>query len=192
MFDETADLEQFKSLILHKARRMVGQAGLTNSDLPDLEQSFKFKLLLALASYDPSKGSLANFAKAVLDRHAANLIRDLKAAKRNCRSTISLHAEIQVDENEFSDLSQQVSEREGRNHLHSDIRDELELSQLKADVRELLEQLTPEERQLAEALMHDTVSAVARSLEIPRTTLYWRIKKICQRAEDASLRDYLN
>jgi len=69
---------------------------------------------------------------------------------------------------------------------------EHELVELKLDVACVIATLPPELSDLAEALKTESVSEIAETTDIPRTTLSSRKKKILQRFEEAGLRKYLN
>ena len=61
----------------------------------------------------------------------------------------------------------------------------------KATVNDVLAQLPPELRQLADLLQDSPMAEAARILGVARTTLYGRVRKLRQRFEEKGLRHYL-
>ena len=179
------------SLVRHKARRLIGHAGFTASDVPDLEQALLAHLVRAAKHFDPAKASFTTFARSALDREAVSLGRINSAAKRNPRRAVSLHVTIQVTDEESTELAQQIRADEAISHRQVQRRDEHDSAQLCHDIHVVIQSLPPKERCLAEALKHESPSEIARRMGIPRTSLYWSLQKICRRFEDAGLRHYL-
>lgn len=186
-------IDQFTArLIRRKARQLVGRAGFTRSDREDIEQELRLKLLKHFSSYDPQQGHRHAFVTAVVERHAANLLRDRQAEKRDHRRVCSLNVVIADEEDEGPvELGDTIGRRELDARLGRSLRDQQELAELVLDMADVIAGLTPELRDLAERLKADSASQVARDLGVPRTTLNGTIQKLRQRFEGAGLRDYL-
>jgi RNA polymerase sigma-70 factor (ECF subfamily) len=186
-------IDQFTArLIRRKARQLVGRAGFSRSDREDIEQELRLKLVKHFSSYDSGQGHRHAFVTAVVERHAANLLRDKQAEKRDHRRVRSLNVVIADDEDEGPvELGDTISRRELDARLGRSTGDQHHLAELVLDTAEVIAGLTPELRKLAERLKTDSVSRVARDLRVPRTTLNGRIRELRQRFERAGLRDYL-
>lgn len=177
-------------LIRHKARRLIGRAGLREQDREDLEQELTCRLLARLPAFDPRKGRHAAFVRLVIARIADNLLRDRLARRRDHRHTRSLEAPVRGDD-ELVRLAQAItrSHHDDRRGRHP--RPDPELAQLAGDLGVVLSVLPPKLRDLAERLMRQSVAAAARELGVPRTTLYGDIRRLRRHFERAGLRDYL-
>ena len=94
-------IDQFTArLIRRKAHQLVGRAGFTRSDREDIEQELRLKILKHFSSYDPQQGHRHAFVTAVVERHAANLLRNKQAEKRDHRRVRSLNVAIADEEDE--------------------------------------------------------------------------------------------
>ena len=69
-------------------------------------------------------------------------------------------------------------------------RDELELRELALDVAGALERLPDELRPLAAALLTEALTALARRLGVPRSTLRDRLRAVRERFARGNLDDY--
>ena len=77
-------LTRFESwLIHHKARQLIGEYGLTASDLPDLKQELTLDLLRRLKGFDPSRAQRQTFAAQVIEHGVATIIEHRSAARRD-------------------------------------------------------------------------------------------------------------
>jgi DNA-directed RNA polymerase specialized sigma24 family protein len=105
-----------RDLIRKKARRLARRAGFTLSDVPDLQQMLQIKFLRALRSYDPAKSPILAFAKTVVDRYSADLIRNQRAEKRHPRGVTSLSAFVCEEFGAPVSKSQTLDDRSLRRH----------------------------------------------------------------------------
>jgi hypothetical protein len=169
----------------------VGRAGFTPSDRDVIEQELSLKLLKQLEAFDPGEAHWHVFVTTVVERHAANLLRDKRAEKRDHRLATSLHVLIETGDNGPVELAETVGRQEQEARLGRDSRSDEERAQLAGDVADVLAGLPPDLRDVAERLKHDSVSAVARDLGLPRTTLLRRMEHLRRAFEGAGLRDYL-
>jgi RNA polymerase sigma-70 factor, ECF subfamily len=178
-----------QALIRRKARRMIGRAGLTASDQPDLEQELVLHLLrrLPAAAGQPQCRALVN---TVLDRCLANILRDLLAQKRNPKRVGSLHQRVPTEEGQ-AELGQTISREEQDARTGRQPRSDEERVDLQQDLAAALARLPPDLRELAERLQHQGVAEAARSTGVPRTTLYAGLRRLRQHFEQAGLRAYL-
>jgi RNA polymerase sigma factor (sigma-70 family) len=183
-FDEHFDPldPTIRSLIYHEARRLLGQAGITRSEIDDVAQDLTINLILGMLLFDPELSSLPTFAHVVLERAAAKALRYRQAAKRDVRRTTSLDALLE----RWTGGSRPTRD------LKETIGPDTTISQqLKMDLATVISKLSPALRDLAERLMTNSIGEIARATGIPRTTLSSRKQRILERFKQAGLDDYL-
>ena len=191
--DNTApQLGRFEfGIVKKKVRQIIGRAGFTRQDQADLEQELLTRLLQGLRSFDPNVAHRKSFVTAIVERAVANILRDAQAEKRDHRRIGSLQVLIEVTEDGPTELSETVGEREFNARRCSDPRSADDLAQLTSDLADFVESLPAELRNLAERLKTQSISAIAREVGVPRTTLNDAVRRLRQRFEQADLRDYL-
>lgn len=179
-------------LIRCKARQLVGKAGLTWDDVEDLEQEMRLDLLERLPKFDPDKAAHTTFVARVIERKISKLFRDRRPEKRDYRrESGSLNDPIADNEGETTERAYTIGQDEvdirgGRRN-----RTREEEAQLRFDVSLVLSRLPEDLRAVAEQLMAETIAEAAKSLGMPRSTLYGAIGRLKPLFEDAGLRDYL-
>jgi DNA-directed RNA polymerase specialized sigma24 family protein len=89
-----------RALVKAKARRLVGRAGLTRQDRPDVEQELVVRLLEGLGTYDLDRGTWPAFARTVIARAGANVLRHRTAACRDGAREQPLAADVPAPEPE--------------------------------------------------------------------------------------------
>lgn len=67
--------ETISHIIRCKARQLVGHAGFTSADLPDLEQEFYIVILEHIHRIDYDQGSKRTFLNCLVERHAGKLVK---------------------------------------------------------------------------------------------------------------------
>lgn len=172
--------------IRRKAKQLVGRAGLTNSDRDDLEQDLTVKLLEAFSKFDPDIADWKAFVKTVVERHAANLLREQRAEKRSASRQSSLHTI--VDHDEFgipTTLGDSFTEHEHDARTGADSRGDIDLLELREDVATVIASLPEDLREICDRLKHDGARQVARDLNMPQTTICRRIETIREHFEAA-------
>jgi RNA polymerase sigma-70 factor (ECF subfamily) len=172
-------------IVKRKVRQIIGRAGFTKQDRQDLEQELIARLLHSLRSFDPKQAHRKAFVTAVVERDVANILRDKQAEKRDHRRIGSLHVMIEVTEDGPTELAEFNARR------CRDPRSAEDLAQLASDLAEVVAALPEELRDLAERLKTESISAIARAVGVPRTTLNDTVRRLRQRFEQAGLRDYL-
>ena len=169
------------TLIGYKARQLVGKAGYTQDDIPDIEQDLIKSLLACQSQYDPARATVATFCARVVGCGIVDLLR-----RRN--------AEIRDHGREACSLNEMIETEDGsRERIETVSQDEIDLrsgryarpaeerAHLQIDMDSVLDGLTPELRLVAEMLQTKSVSQVARELGIPRRT--FREKHLTQLRE---------
>jgi DNA-directed RNA polymerase specialized sigma24 family protein len=176
-----------EGIIRRKARSLVGCAGLTRDDCPDVEQELRLRLLRPLWEEAPTGPGRAAFAQLLVERFAANILRDRQAAKRHGGTVVSLATPLT---GEVPDLAAAVAADERGNARGTAPRDERELRELALDVAGALERLPDELRPLVAALLTESLTALARRLGVPRSTLRDRLRVVRERFARGNLDEY--
>jgi RNA polymerase sigma-70 factor (ECF subfamily) len=180
-----------RGLIHRKIKQIVGRAGFTNQDHKDLEQRLLLRVLQAIRRFDPNHAHLNVFVTTVIERDIANILRDKKAKKRDHRRICSLNVVIANKDKRSIELGDTIGQREHDTRLGRSVRSGLDLAQFTQDMKEVIADLPPELRNLAEAMKTDSISKIARCKGLPRTTLNYYVQQLRQRFEQAGLKDYL-
>jgi len=180
-------------LIKHKARQLVGRAGYTEDDRPDIEGDLTLDLLCRLRKFDPSRASLHTFVDRVVEHGAARLIERRSAPMRDYRREVaSLNDRIEDEEGEHverGDLVDQDTYLESIGQPTMPLADQVAL---RVDLERVLATLPPELRDLWERRAEgQSITDISRETGIPRGTLYERMKELRKLVEDAGLRDHL-
>jgi len=178
-------------LIRCKARQLVGKAGLTWNDVEDLEQELILHLLERLPKFDPEVAARTTFVAHVVERKISNILRDRMREKRDGRRELgSLNDLIEDDEGETIVRAHTIDQdatdiRMGRRNRTCE-----EEARLRLDVSLLLSALPDDLHPVAQELLQKTITEAAESLGMPRTTLYYAIKRLRPLFEKAGLGDY--
>lgn len=177
-------------LVRRKARQLAAKCYFSKSDRPDLEQELTIHLWQALEHFDPAIAHYNAFVTTVVERHAASLIRRRLAKKRNPKHEVSLDALIEMQQSEVDDDGNDASD-ELLGEQFWDRGDELELNQLTDDLERVLSSLSVSQRMLCERLKYETVSAVAQSMSLPRSTLRAALDRLRARFRAGAMEKYL-
>jgi RNA polymerase sigma factor (sigma-70 family) len=176
-------------IIRRKVRRVVGRAGITHQDVPDLEHDILLRILQRLPGIDPR--NLHAVANRVADQGIIDHLRRLRSAKRASGPTTSLNTPVVGPDGSTITQADTVTQ----DHLHSR-RNVSRIDPVKAidfalDLAETLAHLPAQHRDVAKRLLEgDSLSQVARDLGVPRTTLSSRLRRLRERLERAGLREY--
>ncbi len=179
-------------IIKYKARQLVGRVGFTESDRQDLEQEMVFDLLRRLPKFKPERAQRNTFIARVVEHKVATIIEAQKAGMRDYRlCPCSLNDRFENEEGgsvERIDTINQDDYLQRTGNLSRPISD---LRGLSIDIRNAVEKLPPELRDLCKRLQVESVTEISRDTGIPRGTIYESIKKLRTLFEDAGLKDYL-
>lgn len=158
-------------LVGHKARQLVGTAGFTENDVEDIQQALIAHLLKRLPKFNPARASYNTFVDRVVEKQICNLIRDRQAEVRDYRrEACSLNEEIDTGEEQPKQRLTTVLQDDQDIRTGKYARPAEERAQLQIDLNQVLAELPPDLRQVAEMLQTQCVSEVARNLGIPRRT----------------------
>jgi len=180
-------------LIKHKAQRLIGRVGLTESDREDVEQELVLDLLSRLPEYDATRGLRSAFIGQVINHKVAQLIRDRQRKKRDCRRrACSLDDPLEQEDGSAIAREETVSQDDYDLLMGKHSRPEVERMDLAIDVSIALSRIPADLRDLAVLLMLQPKRDAAREAGISRSTLYRRgLRRLRSAFEDAGLRDYL-
>ncbi len=164
-----------ETLIHHKARQLVGEAGYAADDVEELEQELRLDLLRRLPKFDPSKATFKTFVTRLVERKICNLIRNRRREMRDYR----------CEEGSLNDLVETVeADNEKVERIKTITQDEYDLRRgryrrpaadrldLQLDISMILSKLPTELRKLAELLKTMSIADAARELGVPRSTIY--------------------
>ena len=176
-------------LIRRKAKQLVGRAGFTVSDRPDIEQELHLDLVRRLPKLDESRAKRTTFIRHVVENRVPSPLAERTAASRDHRRcTTSLDEPIEGDGcDSFGDTLDEsaIHQRGGPTD-----RDEAERLDLRLDVERVLALLPDDARRLAAELMAHSTSEVARRRGVPHSSLRYRIGRLRTECERAGLGDY--
>ena len=173
----------------HKAKELIGKAGLTLYDRDDVEQEIIIDLLTRLSKYNPKRARLITFISCIVDHKAAVIIADQTMEKHDWRlCAYSLNDRVVHEDDGSIELLELHDIGEYRNTTKRTIIDFLDLS---IDLEIVIASLPFELRNLCKRLTIKNVTEISRDTGIPRTTLYDKIKKLQKLFEDRGLNEYL-
>lgn len=179
-------------IITFKARQLVGRAGFTESDREDIEQELLLDLLQRLPRYDPERAQRSTFIARVVDNRIATIIEARKAGRRDYRlCTCSLKDLQEDEEGHCVERLETIDQDDYLLGVGAIARASSELGDLSLDLRDALEKLPSDVRDLCRRLATDTVSEISRDTGVPRGTIYEAIKTIRRIFDDIGLGEYL-
>lgn len=174
-----------------KARELVGVAGFTKQDVPDLEQELLAMEWQSLQSFDPSLGHQKALVTAVVERGAVTLLRIAKTKKRFTGSQRSLESVVDACSESQAELGDGVTDEDANRRRGLMQRSSEATTDLKLDIEALLESLPPDIQLLAEQLKEKSIAEIARESSVPRTTLNDSVRRLEQRFRSAGIDGYL-
>jgi len=170
-------LDGFAQAVIRRyAGRLVRRGGLPPSERADLEQDLAISLLKHGSQFNPVRAQRRTFVYRVVHNKAASIARAHRRLKRG-------HG-IEFCRLDAADVT-------CSNRLQRADRNELELQQLALDTVEVVSRLDNEQRQLCARLKNESAAKVARQLNIPRSTLIGRIRKLRAEFERHDMRGYM-
>jgi len=179
-------------IIKFKAKQLVGRVGLTDSDREDLEQEMILDLLQRLPKYNPDRAQRNTFIARVVEHKIATIIEARKAGLRDYRlCNCSLNERLEDEEGGSVERMETIDQEDYLRLTAGLSRSTAELRDLSIDVRQAIEKLPPELRELCRRLGVDTITELSRDTGVPRGTIYESLKKLRAILEVAGLKDYL-
>lgn len=188
----SGEIDSFtRGFVRKSARQLVGRYGFKLQDRDDIEQRLYLKLAKRLHTADPDSPKWKAFVAITVRRHITTMIRDRGAKKRDPRRVGSLDVSIGAKDGPMQ-LAGEVSDHEVPSRRSHVKRTSQELVELLHDAAECLADLTEDKhREFCERLKRDSISQVARDMDIPRTTAHGWVAKLRRQFEERGLRDYL-
>ena len=179
-------------VIKNKVRQLVGTAGFTASDRDDLEQEMMLDVITRMPKFDENKGTQKTFVARIIERKISTLIRHRTSTVRDYRrEKYSLNEEIDDGEGETMKREELVSSEYIDPTAVDCGLNEMDKEALRQALEPIIDGLPAHMREFCNILMTGSVSAAAREMGIPRTTLQDYVTKIRSIFDDAGLREYL-
>lgn len=180
-----------RNLIRQKARQLIGKYGFRQYDYEDLIQEIILDLHVRLPRFDPNKASKNTFIARLVDRKVANLIRYRSQCMRTYRCE-AWSLDEPTDDPSGARRGDALSQDEHDLRTGKYAWPESERMDMRLDVSFAVSDLPPDLRDLAERLLHQSTTEVARDIGVPRSTLYdTGIARLRKAFEDKRLREYL-
>ena len=171
-----------RDVIARKVRRIARRLG-PMLDPADLEQVLALDLVQRAPQFDPARSPWTAFVQMISEHRITSLLAQHDSPRgRWLQSLISLST---------------VVDAEGDVQLEAMIADrprslsDLELCELRLDLRDVRSGLTPELHRTCRALARHSITEAAKQLGISRATLYARIAALRRRFNRGNLQDYL-
>jgi len=184
-FDEYA-----ARLIKNKARQMVGTAGYTPLDQQDLEQELMVDLINRLPRFNPAIAKKNTFMIRVVEHRIATIYESRRAGRRDwrlCQS--SLNSKLNhKDGDTFECIDLVVSPLSGM-EVESSVADQYAFQ---IDFKKALGGLPEDLQDLCMRLKVQTLTEIAQELDVPRTSLYSKLRTIKNHFAALHMDEYLN
>ena len=178
--------------IRSKVRKLIGRAGLTESDRPDLLQEFALDLLERRKNFDPDAATWEAFVVVVCENHYATILEHRQAEMRShAREAGSLNRPVKDAEGKRTERGATMPESQQAHRTGQHHRFQEEVWELAQDVAAMLDQMPPKMRRICEILMSDSKAAAAREMGMSQGALYEVLGRVLARFENDDLRDYL-
>ena len=181
-----------KKVIECKARQLVGQAGLSESDVEDLQQEMWADLLRRLTWFESDRAKAKTFIARVVSHRVSAILRHRSGMGRDYqRNAGSLSEETEDADGRMVERAQLITEDAHDLRTGVETRPALEQMELVSDVGTVLASLPAPLREFCELLKTESMSSAARKLGISRREARARLDAIRNRFEEANLGDYL-
>jgi len=179
-----------EKLIRRKARRLVGVAGLTVSDVPDLEQDMKVDLLKRLSKYDAKRAPRNAFITRLVNNCIATIIEARNAKARDYHRHCSLNNKVAASQDEDVEMAELLgTQADGR--FHRAARSPESRVGLKLDLERAVADLPPDLQVLWQCFMTQSLTEISKDTGIPRGTLYEKRERLRRHFADRKLDEYL-
>lgn len=178
-------------LIRRKAKQLVGRAGFTQADRPDLEQEMTLRVWQALPKFDPAKAHWNAFVTTIVERHVATILQRARRVKRlEGAIPVSLSEQVEDCEDVPFELGATLEARHQELLTGRYVETAENLSDLKLDLEEVVAGLSQDLRRLCELLKSHNVTEAARRMGIPRTTASSMVSRLRAVFAEAGLKDF--
>lgn len=182
---------EVEKAVFHCARSLVGQAGITRSDIEDVEQELRMELLVYLPRFDPKKGKRTTLVARILKHKAVGLIRHRLAGTRAVASEQrSLDEEIRTPDGPLS-LGDIVTDADRVRRLGNKTVSDQDRVCLEMDLAHIIATLPAELRVLCEEIKHKSFRQIARERGVGKNCVRRRVAKIRRHFRTFGLQEYL-
>jgi RNA polymerase sigma-70 factor (ECF subfamily) len=178
-------------LIRHKARQLVGKAGLTEDDRQDLEQELMIDLLQRMRHFNPAKAKKTTFMARIVERHISTILEARFAQCRDWRlCQTSLNEPL---DNGEGDTTERIDflDSDGQMGHHGRDTNEQRQNDIRFDLERVIAALPEDLQDLCEKLQSSNMAEIAREMGVPRSTLYGKLTKLRDAFRDGGLEEYL-
>ena len=171
------------NIVRRLAGRATGKCGLTEDDVPDLEQELIIAVLTGLENIDTSGLIPYNLAKCIAQRRLTNIFRHRSQPPRDWRKCRhSLNVELPGAEEDEGGI--EMIDLVNENH-HLCLNDAgswrgLNPADTHLDLVDVMDRLEPEQRRLCEQLQTNSQRQVAETMNKPRSWIADELKKVAQ------------
>lgn len=171
------------------ARQLHRKPAFRSSEVEDLQQELSLRLLAKAHLYDPSRGAMSTFIKAVLNTAAAMMLRESRRLKRAPECTnISLSDELASENCRAVRLGDALTSADRNRRTGNAERNPTHDRETVEALQHALTTLSPEHAAIVRGwLKAGNISGTARLLRIRRSGIHERIPAI--RAALDALRD---
>jgi len=175
-----------------KVRQLIGQRGFAANDREDLLQDFAVDLIHRKTQFDPNAATWEAFVIVVCENRFAALIQHrLRSMRDPKRLDGSLNQLVEDDGRvvSFGDTipESQRTARSGDDPAQADV----EHSDCRLDVTEVVTSLPPDLREVSEQLMVESITETAKARGVQRPSMYYSIKALRKHFAAAGLQIYV-
>jgi len=179
------------NLVRHKARQLVGKAGLTEDDREDIEQELMMDLIVRMKQFNPSKGKKTTFMTRIVERRISNIFETRFAQCRDWRKCMtSLNEPVPAGDDDITERVEQLNS-DGQMGYNGKESGDQRTDDIRLDIESVLSSLSEDLQYLCKKLRSGNMAEIARELKIPRSTLYGKLTKLRDAFREAGLENYL-
>jgi DNA-directed RNA polymerase specialized sigma24 family protein len=172
--------------------RLVGKAGITSSDKPDLEQELALALCERWDRFDPARGSWNAFVATVVRRQAIKLLEARHRRKRIAGFRANLLSTSVIGPDGKRRVLERLIEPRHLSALTCHYApSEVDRSDLRSDLATVIASLPWPLRRLCFWLQHETMAELARRNRRSRTALYRQLAQVRKAFAEAGLQEFL-
>ena len=180
-----------RGIILKKARQVIARPGLSEQDIPALEQAMLARVIAAMATFDPEVGHRKSYVTTVVERFVKSFLRGLRREQAARGRIVSLNVEVIVQDEPPTDLQNTLSESVRNRRRQVEHRSDSDLRDLAEDMAKMIATLPADWQRMLELRKTLSMPQVAEEMAVSRRTLRDWMNQIAVRFEDAGLKDYL-
>lgn len=192
--DNTGDIvhDNFtRGIIRRKARQIINRPGLSEQDVPAIEQTILAHVVEAMPSFDPAIAHRNIFITTVVERFVKSLLRDRQRMKAGSGYVQSLNMEVIVPGEGPTDLQNTLEESTRNTRLQIERRPDDEMRELVADMAQMIATLPEPWQRMLELRKSHSLIQVSELMGVPRRTLRDWMTQVAVKFEEAGLRDYM-